>query len=257
MLTTQSEITAEPARVQSPREPMSTVLVLYRQGAPAVDQRLDRACRALVRAGNVWVVALPYGPSESSRSDALRLGMEQADSEYVAWLDLDRGVAADRLPTLVRLLELYEADAVVGSRSHPGSRLEMTWRRRVVAGGYRRFARAVLRGSVDDMRAGVGVVRRDVLRAVLPHCRGDEPLLEVELLVMAEHLGHRRLLEAPVRIEPAPGHPAGVVTAMATARGTLALRKRLARLRRTRRTGPQPAVAGLRIAPLDTGKVRG
>jgi hypothetical protein len=250
VLTTQSEVAQTTTTGEPAAEPTLTVLVPYRRGSASADQHLDRVRRALTAAGPVRIVALPYGPGAdvfdiahahrprpdraslpgaTSRSEALRAGLAEADSPYVAWLDVDRGVAADNLSGLVRMLELYEADAVVGSRPHPESAHTAPWRRRALARSYRRFARLVLPGSVPDMRAGVGVVRREVLHQVLPHCADAGHLAEVELLVLAEHLGYRRLVEAPVAVAASRTERIRPAAVLATVRATLALRRRLAR----------------------------
>jgi len=55
--------------------------------------------------------------------------------------------------------------------------------------------------NVRDTQTGIKVLRREVLEAVLPLMVEQRYAFDLELLVVARHLGFDRFAEMPVRIE--------------------------------------------------------
>jgi hypothetical protein len=98
---------------------------------------------------------------------------------------------------------LYRPDAVVGDRRHPLTAIDRSasWTRNVCSAGYRFLVRLLFPTlPVRDTQVGLKVFRREVLADVLPRCREQRFILDVELLALATRLGYRRILAAPVSL---------------------------------------------------------
>src|SRR5207237_1088445 len=66
--------------------------------------------------------------------------------------------------------------------------------------GYQQLVRVLFRLDVRDSQTGLKLVRRDVLARSLPRMVEKRFAFDLELFVVARHLGYRRLFEAPLRI---------------------------------------------------------
>ena len=139
-------------------------------------------------------------PVNAGKGEALRRGLMSARGELVAFFDGDGDIAASSLLDLVRTLERSpDVSAVVGTRHWPTPR---PWYRSVPSRLLARFARSVLELPVHETQAGAKVfVRADVAR-VLPACREQGFLFDLEVMArMREHgLGMASVDIVPVRI---------------------------------------------------------
>jgi hypothetical protein len=72
--------------------------------------------------------------------------------------------------------------------------------RRLCSWGYQQLVRLLFRLDVRDTQAGIKLVRREVMADVLPAMVEQGYAFDLELLVVARHLGHGHLVEAPVHI---------------------------------------------------------
>ena len=102
---------------------------------------------------------------------------------------------------MVKLLELYDADIVVGSKRHPLSQVDYPPLRRIQSLGYQLLVRSLFRVNVRDTQTGLKVLRREVAADVLDVAVVKRFAFDLELLAIARRFGHRRIIEAPVTIE--------------------------------------------------------
>lgn len=131
---------------------------------------------------------------------ALRVGFEHCRSELVGYLDADGDLPPEQFVALVSVAAATGADAVVGSKLHPESVLDVEGHRLVLSSVFRTLVRLLFRLDVRDTQTGIKLYRGDVVGEVGPALREDGFAIDVELLVAAMRHGHRRIVEAPVTI---------------------------------------------------------
>jgi alpha-galactosidase len=66
---------------------------------------------------------------------------------------------------------------------------------------YQVLVAALFTINVKDTQTGLKLFRRQVLQATLPRVLVKRYAFDLELLVVAHHLGYRRVVEAPITIE--------------------------------------------------------
>jgi glycosyltransferase involved in cell wall biosynthesis len=141
-------------------------------------------------------VALPH----AGKGNAVRAGLARGRGRYLGFIDADGDVPPELLADFVRIVQQRHPDIVLGSKRHPDSEVVYPLARRLYSWGYQQLVRALFRLDVRDTQAGIKLVRREVLVEVLPLMVEQGYAFDLEMLVIAQRLGHRDLIEAPVRI---------------------------------------------------------
>lgn len=146
----------------------------------------------------VRCIALPHNVG---KGQALRVGLAMGRGHYLGFIDADGDIDLALLGPFLSLVRLYDPDVVLGSKRHPMSLVQYPALRRVYSWGFQQLIRVLFRLNVRDTQTGLKLVRRDVLAQTLPRMREKRFAFDLELFVVARHLGYRRFFEAPVSIE--------------------------------------------------------
>jgi glycosyltransferase involved in cell wall biosynthesis len=146
------------------------------------------------------VVTLGYSRNRG-KGFAIRYGISQARGRLVTFIDSDMEVSPEEIGRMARLLDLYSADVVVGSKRHPLSQVKYPWPRRVQSLAYQLLVRALFRVKVRDTQTGLKMFRREVAERVVDAALVKRFAFDLELLVLARHFGYGRIIEAPVQID--------------------------------------------------------
>ncbi len=173
-------------------------------------------------------VVLPH----SGKGGAVRAGLARGRGRYLGFIDGDGDVPPDLLADFVAIALEQWPDVVLGSKRHPGSEVVYPPARRLYSWGYQQLVRLLFHLKVRDTQAGIKLIRREVLDQVLPLMVEDGFAFDLELLVLARHLGFQDMVEAPVRIGERFGSTISVRAVGAIFRDTLAIFWRL-RVRHT------------------------
>lgn len=155
---------------------------------------LEQAARELAR---ITVVRLA---ANRGKGEALRRGFRQATGDLVFFLDADMDLPPEQMRLLLQVMREDGADVVIGSKMHPQSRVDYPPYRRAVSLIYYTVTRILFGLPVRDTQTGLKVFRREVLERCLPRMLVKAFAYDLELLVIAHHLGYR-ISEAPVVIE--------------------------------------------------------
>jgi glycosyltransferase involved in cell wall biosynthesis len=137
----------------------------------------------------------------TGKGEALRVGLTEGRGDYLGFIDADGDLPADLLGPFVQKIRTGDVDIVVGSKRHSGSEVSYPLVRRLYSWGFQQMVRLMFDLDVRDTQTGIKVLRREVLEEVLPLMVEQRYAFDLELLVVANQLGFRRLAELPVRIE--------------------------------------------------------
>ncbi len=154
----------------------------------------------LVRAMTDPRVILIDKPASEGKGAALRTGMTLAQGHQIATIDGDGDIAASHLQPMLAELDLFHADAIIGSKHHPRSNAEASSSRKLLSLAGRAAARVLLSSPIPDSQTGIKVFRRDLVVDVLPRTRENGYLFDLELLLAARARGFDHLIESPVQI---------------------------------------------------------
>jgi O-antigen/teichoic acid export membrane protein len=278
---------AESRRLPEPASPVDlTVVVPYYNPGPALRSNLVRLMEELGRCDvSFEIIAVDDGsvdgspdtisdldpavvrhlalPYNQGKGAALRYGLLAGNGRYLGFIDADGDLDPVLWRSFVRLIELYEPDGVVGDKRHPLTMIDSSasWTRNVCSVGYRLLVWLLFPSlQVHDTQVGLKVFRRQVVADVLPHCVERRFVLDVEILALANRLGYRRILAAPInlyRVDQSTVTPRAVVRMLAD---TLRLAWRLQvrdgyRLPAAAPAEPGPAVVYPGIAGRQAGSV--
>jgi glycosyltransferase involved in cell wall biosynthesis len=131
---------------------------------------------------------------------ALRYGVARSHGQIVTFIDGDGDIDPAQIALYLRIMRTSDADIVVGSKRHPDSAVVYPPLRRLYSATYQALLRLLFHLEVRDTQVGLKLFRREVLAAVLPRIVVKRYAFDLELLVVAHHLGFTRVIEAPVRI---------------------------------------------------------
>jgi len=132
---------------------------------------------------------------------ALRYGISLARGRLVTFIDSDMEIAPEEIGRMAGVLDLYQADVVVGSKRHLLSEVHYPWSRRVQSLAYQLLVRLLFQVRVRDTQTGLKMFRREVAERVVDVALVKRFAFDLELLVLAQHFGYRRIIESPVKID--------------------------------------------------------
>jgi len=138
--------------------------------------------------------------TNKGKGHAVRFGMAKSHGRIIAFIDAGMEINPNSLSMILEHFEWYAADIIVGSKRHPVSKVNWTFRRKLFSYVYQLINRLLFGLKIKDTQAGLKVFRREVLEAVLPRLIVKRYAFDVEILAVANHLGFNRMFEAPVEI---------------------------------------------------------
>ncbi|MCL5795660.1 MAG: glycosyltransferase [Patescibacteria group bacterium] len=131
---------------------------------------------------------------------ALTYGVYHSSGNIISFFDAGGDFEVSYIDKFVKLMEVFDADIVIGSKRHPASQVEYPLKRRFYSYIYHLVVRVLFNLNVKDTQTGLKVFRRDVLIKIMPRALVKQYAFDLELLVIAKRLGHKRIFEAPVKM---------------------------------------------------------
>ena len=121
---------------------------------------------------------------------------KRADAELVGFVDADGATPPRELLRLARAAE--RVDGAIASRRHPAALLpaDRPLSRVITSAGFARTVRLLIGLPYRDTQCGAKVLRRRVVRDVLPRLAARDLLFDVDLLAAARDRGWR-IVEVP------------------------------------------------------------
>lgn len=132
---------------------------------------------------------------------ALTYGIQQCSGDLVTLIDADMELDPKAIEGFIVLMREGDYDVVVGSKRHPDSKVSYPRFRRVQSWVYQVLIRLMFNLDVRDTQTGLKLFRRRVLAETLPLLAVKRFAFDLELLVVAKHLGYRKIAEAPIALD--------------------------------------------------------
>jgi glycosyltransferase involved in cell wall biosynthesis len=170
-------------------------IIVVDDGSSDGTARCARLCAELY-SGRIVVVE---SPANHGKGAALVLGAMLARGERIAFLDADLDLHPSLLHALSARMDETGCDAVIGSKRHPLSDVQVPPIRRVLSAGYFFMVRLLFWLPLRDTQTGIKIFKRDVLQRVLPRLLVKRFAFDLELLVNVHRSG-ATITDAPVKI---------------------------------------------------------
>ena len=165
-----------------------------------VDGSPDKTAREARRHPSKKVRVFEYHPNRG-KGHALKYGTMQATGEIITFTDAGGDFDPRQFDKCVKLLEIFNADFVIGSKRHPASKVNYPLKRRIYSWIYHRFVRLIFGLNVTDTQAGLKFLKNKVAKDVVSKALVKQYAFDLEMLVIAHQLGYRRIFEAPVEMD--------------------------------------------------------
>lgn len=165
------------------------------------DGSLDGTHAAASNALRAWPahVRVVRCTRNEGKGNALICGALYSRGEYVAFLDADMDLHPEQLRSFFSVMEQTKADAVIGSKFHPESKVDYPPLRRIYSFFYYMLVRLLFGLPVRDTQTGIKLFKRPVLDCVLPRILVKRFAFDLELLANVHHFGFK-IAEAPVTV---------------------------------------------------------
>lgn len=132
---------------------------------------------------------------------ALKYGVQKARGEIITFVDAGGDFNPKQFDKCVRLMEIFDADFVIGSKRHPASKVNYPRLRRIYSWCYQKMIRVLFGINVTDTQTGLKFLKRIVAKDVMPRVVIKRYAFDLEMLVIANQLGYNRIFEAPVEMK--------------------------------------------------------
>jgi len=162
------------------------------------DNTLEQAIRFKKFNGYSDKIKIYHYPINIGKGFALSYGFYKTSGDVIVFIDADNDIPSKNLRLSLAYLDEYRADIVVGSKRHPKSQVQYPFMRRLYSFVYQVIIRLIFNLKVKDTQVGLKVFRRKVLEDVIPRLVVKAFAFDVELLVVAQYLGYKKVVESPI-----------------------------------------------------------
>ncbi len=164
-----------------------------------VDGELDNTAREAKKVRSSHIKVISY-PENHGKGYAVRQGMKAAKGDFISFLDAGMDISPKGVMMLLAHMEWYNADAIVGSKRHPVSKVNYPFLRKVLSTGYHWFVKLAFGLPITDTQSGIKLFKRSVIEKILPRLLVKRYAMDIEMLAVAKYLGFDRIYEAPIEV---------------------------------------------------------
>lgn len=136
---------------------------------------------------------------------ALKTGWKMATGDYIVFLDADLQISPKEIKTFFKIMEFYDADAVIGNKRHAFSNAEYPFFRKIVSSGYYLIVKVLFDLPLRDTQAGFKLFKKKALDLIMDKVLVKQFAYDLEILVALRD-NNIRVVDAPVYVS----HPLGI-----------------------------------------------
>jgi hypothetical protein len=115
-------------------------------------------------------------------------------------MDGDGQIDPSEIKTFLNLMNLYNADVVIGNKRHIYSNTEYGLIRRIVSRGYNLMTKFLFGTSFDDTQCGIKLFQKRALDSVINKVNVKQYAFDMELIIALKEMRFR-VIDAPVNIK--------------------------------------------------------
>lgn len=123
------------------------------------------------------------------------------EKDLIAFIDGDGQIRPDNIKTMLNIMQLYQADVVIGNKKHLFSVTKYSWKRMAVSFVYNVMVKILFGIGYDDTQCGIKIFKKEVLGKVIEKINCKRYAFDLELLVAIRELGFI-IADCPVVIKP-------------------------------------------------------
>lgn len=142
---------------------------------------------------------ISYSPNQG-KGKAIAMGVEYANSNFVAFLDSDLELNPIMLKSFLRAMIERKADIVIGSKMHKESKLEYPLMRRLMSIGYYITLKLMFRLDIKDTQTGIKLFRAPVVKSLCNNMTTYGYAFDIEILAKANKAGCK-IIEMPIELK--------------------------------------------------------
>lgn len=165
-----------------------------------VDGFFDKTYKLAKRMKSKKIAVYGYKQNHG-KGYAIRYGMTRAKGSIIGFIDSGMDLNPNALSILLERFEWSDADIIIGSKRHPESKVTYPFLRRIISFLSQVFIRILFGLNVRDTQVGIKFFKRKVIEDVLPRLLVKKFAFDIEILVVALHLGYNKIFEAPIELK--------------------------------------------------------
>ena len=149
---------------------------------------------------DVQVVVSTDEEPHVGKGNAIREGVEHSQGSHILFMDNDLQIPPQEIYPFFKIMELYNADAVIGNKYHPYSNIQYTWWRRIVSVSYRLLVKFLFDLHIKDTQCGFKLFKKEPLLLIMDKLITDRYATDLEIIIALRDNGFR-VVDAPVYVK--------------------------------------------------------
>jgi glycosyltransferase involved in cell wall biosynthesis len=173
----------------------------YYEVVVVCDGCVDRTYERSKQAGKKYFQVKTYSYQKNrGKGYALTYGVKKAKGDVIAFYDAGGDFDIMHIDRFTKLMEVFDADIVIGSKRHPASKVNYPLIRKIYSKIYQILIKILFSLNIQDTQTGIKIFKKEVVEKILPRCVVKKYAFDLELLVIARKLGYKKIFEAPVNL---------------------------------------------------------
>jgi len=125
-------------------------------------------------------------PNNKGKGYALTYGVKKSTGDIIALFDAGGDFDINHIDRFTKLLEVFDADIVIGSKRHPASQVIYPAKRKFYSRIYQFMVRLLFNLNIRDTQTGIKIFKKQALEKIIPKVVVKKYAFDLELLVIAK-----------------------------------------------------------------------